>query len=140
MNEDTVLSRRDFLKVAVVAAVSLFVREQVPGLQALQRAQQTRLPMRLAGLLTHIESAKVVGAAYLQQRAHEADVRLLLDQITSSPAAGDIALFGGPDRQLHQLLDRMIREDFGADRVVNLRGWILSETEARLCALAGLLS
>lgn len=139
MSDDTALSRREVLKFALTATVSLFVRSQLPGVTVLQRGQQSLLPMRLAALLTHKESAKVIGIAYVQKYPQEAGVRILLDQIASSPAVGDVGLFGAADQNLRELLERMIREDFAVDRVVKLQGWILSATEARLCALAALL-
>jgi hypothetical protein len=139
MNKDTALSRREFLKLSLAATVTAFVHSQLPGTQALQHAQQGTLPARLAAILTHQESANVIGVAYLQQYPQEANVRILLDRIVSSPAAGDLGLFNGTDQSLRQLLDGMIRQDFGDDRVVKLQGWILAMTEARLCALAALL-
>jgi hypothetical protein len=37
-----------------------------------------------------------------------------------------------------RLLDEQIRDDFAAGRVVVINGWVLSEIEARLCALYSL--
>ncbi|HJZ47064.1 MAG TPA: hypothetical protein VKE41_07850 [Roseiflexaceae bacterium] len=139
MSDELLLSRRQALKFALAATVTLFARSQLPGVTLLERGQQALLPTRLAALLTHTESAKVIGAEYLQQYPQEADTRILLDQIASHPAAGDVGLLGAIDENLGQVLNRMVRQDFGADRVVELRGWILSRTEARLCALATLL-
>jgi hypothetical protein len=139
MNKDTAISRREFLKLTLAATVTVFVHSQLPGTQALQHAPQGLLATRLVAILAHRESANLIGAAYVQQYPQEADVRILLDRIVSSPAAGDLELFKGTDQSLRELLDRMIREDFGVDRVVKLQGWILAMTEARLCALAALL-
>jgi hypothetical protein len=36
------------------------------------------------------------------------------------------------------VLQRRIRQDFVEEKVVKLQGWILSATEARLCALTAL--
>ena len=139
MIEDTALSRRAFIKLAVAATVSVFVRSQLTGIEVLARGQQNLLPLQLAALLAHQDSAKIIGAEYLRQYPQEAHVQILLDRIASSPAVSDGGLFGAIDQNLHKLLDRMIREDFGDDRVVKLKGWILAMTEARLCALAALM-
>lgn len=139
MIEDTALSRRAFFKLAVAATVSVLARSQLTGAEVLARGQQNLLPMRLAALLAHQESAKVIGAEYIRQHPQEARVQTLLDRIASSPAVGDVGLFGAIDQNPHMLLDRMIREDFRDDRVVQLKGWILAMTEARLCALAALM-
>jgi len=139
MNEQRALSRREFLKLTLATTVTVFVHSQLPGTQALQHAQQNLLPARLAAILTHKQSANMLGAAYIQQYPHEANARILLDRIVNSPTSGDLNLFNGTDQSLRQLLDSIIREDFGVDRVVKLQGWILAITEARLCALAALL-
>jgi hypothetical protein len=139
MSDDSTLSRRAVLKLAVAATISVLIRSQLPGAAALQHAQQALLPKRLAALLAHPESAKVIGGEYLRKYPLEANVDILLDQIASRLAANDIGMFGSTDNQLRERLDGMIRADFAVDRIVKLRGWILSTTEARLCALAVLL-
>jgi hypothetical protein len=139
MNQQTALSRREFLKLSLAATVTVLVQSHLPGTQALQHAQQSQLPARLAAILTHRDSANVIGMAYVQQYPQEASTRILLDRIVSSPAAGDLQQLDATDESLRQLLDRMIRDDFGNDRIVKLQGWVLAITEARLCALAALL-
>ena len=139
MSDDTSLSRRGFLILSATAAVSLLVRSQPPEVMALGNSQQILLAAQLAALFTHTESAKVIGLEYLQKHRQEANIRVLLDQVTSSSAATDVGLFGAAGQDLRGLLERMIRADFEIDRVVKLQGWILSVTEARLCALTALL-
>ena len=139
MNEHTALTRREFLKLSLAATVTVLISSQLPEIQALQHPQQSQLPARLAAILTHRDSANIIGVAYVQQHPQEANTRILLDRIVSSPAADELQQFDGTDQSLRQLLDRMIRDDFGADRIVKLQGWVLALTEARLCALAALL-
>lgn len=139
MNDDTALSRREFLMLSAAAAVSLLIRSRLPEETALRDAQQILLTTRLATLLSHKESAKLIGIEYLQKYRQEAKIRVLIDQIISSSALSDGGLFGASGQNLRELLDHMIRADFEVDRVVKLRGWILSATEARLCALVALL-
>ena len=138
MKDDPVLSRRAALKFALAAAVTMVARAHVPGVALLQQAQ-VLLPSRMAALLAHPESAKVIGAEYLRAYPHEADQSVLLDLMASQLAASDGGLFGTTDDQLRERLDRSIRADFAADRIVKLRGWVLSAAEARLCALVTLL-
>jgi hypothetical protein len=139
MNDDLVLSRRDVLTFAVAATLTVLVRAHLPAAAALQNGQQALLSTRLATLLAHTESAKVIGGEYLRLYSQEADVNILIDQITSQIVASNVELFGMTDQHLRERLDDMVRADFAADRVVMLRGWVLSPTEARLCALAALL-
>jgi hypothetical protein len=139
MSNNSALSRRDILKCAVVATLSLLVRPQLPQGALPFRARQMLLSTRLSALFGHSESAKVVGSEYLRRYPQEADKDILLDQILSRFPPNDVGLYGTADHRLREQLDRMIRADFAADRIVTLRGWVLSATEAQLCALATLL-
>ena len=139
MSNDRVFSRREAIKVAVAATVTLLVHSQLPGVAALQSGQQALLPARLTALLAHSESANVIGGAYLLKYPQEANVDTLLDQIAARIVARDVGLLSTTDQHLREQLDGVVRADFAADRIVKLRGWVLSATEARLCALAALL-
>ncbi|HEX6142694.1 MAG TPA: hypothetical protein VFZ01_08255 [Geminicoccaceae bacterium] len=98
-------------------------------------------PARLPGArdlvrtLRHRASAARVGAAYLAGHDGEQDVERLV-----------AALNRGLDdrsperRRLRAALDRRIRADFAESETVRVQGWVLSRTEARLCALAALES
>jgi hypothetical protein len=136
MSTDRVFSRREAIKFALAAAAAVLVQSQLPGAAALPGAQ---LPARLAALLAHSESAKVIGAEYLLRYPQEADRDILLGQIASRMAGADSGLLSSNDRLLREQLDGLVRADFAADRIVKLRGWVLAATEARLCALATLL-
>ena len=139
MSENPVLSRRDVFKVAAAATVLLFVRSSLPGVAALRSSQQSLRSMQLVALLSHPESAKAIGSEYLRQYPQDANVDVLLDQIASRLAANDVGLFSITDQSLREQLDGMVRVDFAIDRIVKLHGWVLSATEARLCALAALM-
>jgi len=93
---------------------------------------------RLARVFDHVESAAVVGQAYLEHKPGEANPRFLVDRICSG--------LGGRCRdgvelskeKLRSILRESAQRDFEECRTVKVRGWILSETEARLCALVAL--
>jgi hypothetical protein len=111
-----------------------FERPRTPG-----GAAAPALARQLVGVLVHKDSADVVGRAYLAERPAEADSLILFDLICGAEpeARPDLAR---TDRQaLGQWLGRRQREDFDRGRIVKVNGWILSETEARLCALAALV-
>ena len=139
MSNDRVFSRREAIKFALAATVAVLVQSQIPETVALQRTRQALLPARLTALMSHPESAKVIGREYLVKYPQESDVDILLNQIASRIVASDVGLFSTTDQHLREQLDGVIRADFAADRIVKLRGWVLSATEARLCALAALL-
>lgn len=76
-----------------------------------------------------IAAIDVVGATEIGQAwlaVHPADARSLRADLV--PATDE-----APAR-----LKRRVRDDFGQGRMFNHKGWFLSETEARLCALIAL--
>ncbi|HSA80812.1 MAG TPA: hypothetical protein VLE23_08300 [Geminicoccaceae bacterium] len=93
---------------------------------------------RLVAVLGQPGSAAAVGRAYLTRHPDEADRDRLAAQLAAGlrsrgcdPARSDTA-------RLRASLARQLRADFGHSRVVRVDGWVLSLTEARLCALAAL--
>lgn len=76
-----------------------------------------------------LSAAQAVGREYLRCFPAEADKALLASRICG-PGDGD------GFRLTRPWLSRQTRQDFEAGRVVELQGWVLSATEARLCALS----
>jgi hypothetical protein len=91
---------------------------------------------RLRRLLHDPVSARAIGAEYLRTRPGEATAVALVDAIAQSVPGGLSVLASTSDRALRVLLAERSRADFAEGKTVMLRRWILSETEARLCALA----
>lgn len=88
----------------------------------------------LAGLISG-ESGAEIGRVYLRRFPREGDAARLVRCI-----AGDLdrpvdALRALDRRELLSLLERRRSRDFEEGRTVSLEGWVLSITEARLCAL-----
>lgn len=82
--------------------------------------------------LGHICDEKTIGdigSAYRSttpDESHRTDlVELLLKEV---PGAQD-------DPHLPQLLKDQVEQDFATDNIVTIKGWVLSRTEARQCAL-----
>ncbi|EWY39914.1 hypothetical protein N825_04850 [Skermanella stibiiresistens SB22] len=86
---------------------------------------------QLLGLLRSRAAARRIGRAYLETASHEADAAQLVSLILGDDAVG-------VDRvgDLRHRVAELQRADFTAGRTVTLDGWVLSRTEARLCALA----
>ena len=138
MTQGAAITRRRFLATAAAIAGSALVVERRPW-----RALVTFAPVsageRLAGLLTHRDSAREVGSAYLDRAPQEASVSGLVDRIAAELPQGRRTVQEASDDELRTLLAASIRLDFEHDRVVQVRGWVLSPTEARLYALAALV-
>jgi hypothetical protein len=94
---------------------------------------------RLAGMLRHPDSAAWLGRLYLEGRPREADAALLVTLIGAArgPALPPASPTTG--KALRESLEARIRNDFIFGNTVAVDGWLLSITEARLCALVSLL-
>lgn len=86
----------------------------------------------LTDLIRHPASAAIVGAAWLAEYGEgisAADLARQLDERL------DFARTAPRNGVTASDLVELIRADFVSGDVVNLQGWILSRTEARICAL-----
>ena len=83
-------------------------------------------------------SAAAVGRAYLADHPDEADRDRLAAQLGAGLRCQDCDPARSDTARLRAGLARQLRADFGQSRVVRVDGWVLSLTEARLCALAAL--
>jgi len=127
------MKRRRFIFLSAVGAVSLYL----PVISCRNRSTALNKALAQPQLLFHIcdtPTIREIGKAYLQQtpaETHEAQlVNLLLIDSTGkniSPSSDMAAL--------HTLLDKKIQQDFETGRIVTIKGWVLSITEARQCAL-----
>ena len=96
------------------------------------------LAFSLANLFSHRESAARVGREYLRVRPDEGNLNSLIDLICLSRPERRAELAKANTKRRRELLALQQREDFEQCRIVKVHGWILSETEARLCAVAAL--
>jgi hypothetical protein len=129
------LGRRTFLLGAGGLAASLVWRSvgSWPFLGATPSRSE-----RLAGFLKHERGARSVGREYLRAVPAEASPRVLTVRVGERLPGGLGAVDAASDGRLRELLLRAAEEDFQDLRTVELHGWVLARTEARLCALAAL--
>jgi hypothetical protein len=128
-------SRRGFLRGLSAGAALSLSGPLFAALSACAREEALRAP--LAGFFADPASAAVVGREYLAAQREEADADTLVSRLVGSARARFEDAAGDPAR-LAALLRERHRADFEAGSVAVVRGWILSRTEARLCALAAL--
>jgi len=131
-------SRRRFLRGALLGAATSLLDplRRAWGFEAARSAVPPDLARRLVQSLRDSSSARAVGAAYLRTMPDEADVQTLLARLLGDQPALSGSRSAAATRKL---LRRCIRADFAGERVVAVDGWLLAETEARLCALAVLV-
>jgi len=125
-------ARRRVLKLIALAST-------VP-VQAVRpaRAQPVHSAMMhaLIEMLDHHHSARVVGQAYLEARPADCDVVKLTGRIGSALGSrrSPEHLAANPE-ELRRALRETVLQDYSTGRWVSLNGWLVSETEGRLCAL-----
>jgi hypothetical protein len=121
---------------AVATAAAGLLTALLPGAPALtERAAGPA--QRVLGIFRDREAAASIGRVYLRQRPEEHNEERMLALLMgdASPASTGERL---DEAALHAALRRRLREDFACGRTVWVDGWLLSATEARLCALAAM--
>jgi hypothetical protein len=138
VSEAARVTRRGFLGAAIGIGATAVLARSKPW-QALVSISGPTLAQRLAGLIDDRSSAQAVGSAYLDVVPEDASVARLVDGVVSGLPAGRESVLAAEDDELRKLLATRIGSDFEQDRVVEVDGWILSPTEARLYALTTLV-
>jgi hypothetical protein len=102
------------------------------------RLSAERVPFghALAQVFTEKASANAIGKEYLASVGGNADAKAILESVASAlpiPLNKEVSV-----ESLRVLLNRRIREDFRLGNTISLKGWVLSQTEARACAFSAL--
>jgi hypothetical protein len=125
--------RRDFLLQALVACGTTFLVPSIGFGDAQSQQARTGAGEAAAGYFGYrLDAARSVGTAYLTQLGSDTTAPSIL-----AAARGTIALIEGAvsQREAIDILVAAVRQDFREGRSVQVEGWILSRTEAELCAL-----
>jgi len=137
MNRTLNHGRRHFLWTALALA-------GMPGFVEAMSAHHpsptddTRLVRDLIAAVRNPASARTIGKAYLATCERLPGIDELVDALChGAPSLEDECGSGGIPA-LKQALAVKQRQDFEHGRVVRVRGWILSATEAQLCSLVAL--
>jgi hypothetical protein len=132
------LPRRDFVLSALIACGAPFL----PGVAQTQTSQRglaqggtKRGPQVAAAYFGSgdADAVRVIGTAYLKSLGAEPTEEAIL-----TAAADALQLIGKSPTQAAAVsaLSQVVRRDFREQRSVQIEGWIISLTEAQLCALA----
>lgn len=122
------MKRRSFL-IGSVAAGTCFTLGG--GWWLCRRISPEYLLKSLGGAFQQPEDLIFVGNMYLEQHPEEHN-RKLLGRILAERFRSQRAF------HIEKAIRDLIHEDFDLGQVVELEGWMVSRTEARLCALAAL--
>ena len=98
-------------------------------------ATSDQLAARLRTLIYDHAAARRLGRLYVSHVPAEDDLRILARLAVASPEAQPVDVIALDRTSLRHRLDARVRDDFASGTTVRLDGWVLSRTEARLCAL-----
>ncbi len=129
------LSRRDFI-LSLLSGIAAAATLQGCG----SPADTGQIAQRISQTIGDTAAAKRFGAAYLRDHPDDTGIEILLERIDEKliPEFGQGMDLDDP-QLLAQHLDKQIRNEYRHSEVVQVEGWILSRTEARLYALIALL-
>ena len=129
----TIIDRRVFIKLsaASAAAVSMYL---LTGCKSLPLGKDIATPDFLSRILEK-NTILETGQAYLEQTPDENKTDNVIDLLLD-----DGAIDSSSDAEtIHTFFVQKIHDDFEKGNTVMVKGWILSLTEARQCALFFLL-
>lgn len=125
-------SRRTFLLTVLVgalAATGCGDKDASPPTDA--------VPPWLPGAVGDVDAAARIGQAYLQANRGERNLDTLLQAIDTA-LVGDPGLRGGETQRVLTALQHTVRAEYLRGESVNVQGWVLSVTEARVYAVLAL--
>ena len=121
--------RREFLLRALAACGTPFLMP-LPSVEGLQKPQAGTAAAAYFGGLT--DAARAIGEAYLRQLGLDPSAESIRK---ASLGALEVIERASSQQNAIRALGLAVRRDFQQGRSVQLEGWIVSRTEAELCAL-----
>jgi hypothetical protein len=128
------MERRKFVQVTSLVSLGVFLPFSSCNNSQSELENILSLPISLSYILDK-DGISQVGKAYKIKKPEESNAKLLkkilmgeFENESKKKLSHDATLI------IDYLLDK-INEDFKLNRIIELNGWILSETEARQCAL-----
>jgi hypothetical protein len=130
-------TRRTFLKNALCVTAGAAV---VPGCGMGGPSSVTEVTSYLVGLLRYPEEARKIGSSYLSadKAIKSLSPRQLTAVILEEIGVDNLDAPGVRLEKIGNKVKNKVRQDFTDETVVTVNGWLLSQTEARMCALVHL--
>ena len=126
------MKRRNFVLLSVYAGAAV----SIPFTGCSSESAVAGKAWVQPGFLSHICDAKTlrdIGTAYREKVKDESREKELINLLLT-----DGNTVSSPDTVITTSLTKKIEEDFLAGKTVIVKGWVLSQTEARQCALFSL--
>ena len=100
--------------------------------------RRAELLRKITDFYSHKGDAAILGVEFLNSALEDLDIDKTLNLILNVSDKYK-QLINANCYEAHSIIDGWQREDFEHGRIVNVSGWLLSETEARICALIALM-
>jgi hypothetical protein len=127
------MQRRTFIQLSAYTAVALtlpFANSCTPGAGEMAIAQ----PL-IFSHLADVNTIAEAGKAYRKANPGEDNKK----NLTALLLAKNNLSESSDARSIRLLLDKQVEDDFKTDKTVMVKGWVLSLTEARQCALFSII-
>lgn len=126
------MNRRVFVKLGIFSAGAM----TMPLLHCRSNDQYNVLlhQPRFLSQICDEKALREIGLAYLKLKPSEEKKNRLVDFLTEE-SAGKKLNIKASDKEVESFLNNKIHTDFEKNDIVTVKGWVLSITEARQCAL-----
>lgn len=124
------MKRRDFILYSALTTVSV----TVPFLSCTDKEPKNKLafPATLAQLMDK-DDIKAIGATYGKTYPQEYSEEKLRQKLRQNDQGKIID--SNASKEINDLLAQKIQKDFETEKTMVIEGWVISQTEARQCAL-----
>lgn len=125
------MERRTFVQLSAYTALAL----TLPSLNGCNTDSKEKVISQPL-FFSHLADAKTIresGLAYRKLKPSEDSQATLVSVLSGNDQSND-------RDAIRDRLDEQVKQDFKTGKIVTLTGWVLSETEARQCALFSILN
>jgi hypothetical protein len=127
-------TRRKFIEALAVIAGICIMKSVGGSTNFITQGRNDQSIKKISRIFTNKASARSIGRSYLIRKPMENNPNLLLNMIFNDKDGYNIFLYGSVE-SIGKYVRTRQNYDFHKGNTVNIEGWILSETEVRLCAL-----
>jgi hypothetical protein len=135
VNQSLLLTRRAAIRMASIFGILL---PSNGVFEFFDDRPWAELVKEITGFYSYKEDAAVLGIEYLNSALEDVDMYKIVDLICPNDSVRYRQLAHANSHEARAIILEWQREDFEHGRIVNVAGWLLSETEARVCALIAL--
>ncbi len=130
------MKRRTFIYTAIVLTAVLGLGDLfLLNHESKWKKRPFLYPLILSNILDE-NWLRIIGNSYRVMKPDENSKEKLLNAITNEMHTMQDKTYDSPN-QLNEI-EKIVEMDFRSEKLIVIRGWVLSETEARQCALLSL--